>query len=81
MAGWPEPRGSMGMSYFWASHVLFPSKEKHQRVQQKPQGWARTLGSCLAGTCAAHGALLAEMLLGARLVVLQAQGALQLFLG
>ena len=79
MAGWPGPRGCMGISYVWTSDVLFPSKEKHRRIQQKPEGWAWTQISARVTrvpwpvwTPAAQGAPLAEVPLVPGLAVMPA---------
>ena len=75
MAGWPEPRGSIGISYFWASGVLFPpqgetpeSSTEARGVGMVPGFWA----PWLVWRPAARGAFLAEMLLVPGLAVLPA---------
>lgn len=54
MAGWPEPRGSMGISYFWASDVLFPCQGETPESSTEARGVAMVPDFCMG-----HGGILA----------------------
>lgn len=46
----------IGMSYFWASHALFSSKEKHQ-TEARRVGMDPWFGICFMDICSARSTL------------------------
>lgn len=47
MAGWPEPRGSMAISYFWASDALFPPQGETPDGSTEARGVGTVTDSCM----------------------------------